>query len=73
MSDRVITPGTKVKEVATASIVYQNCTVLQSDAVGVLLEVDRTIAESGNVETVVSKLFIPWGAVLHVIVSEERT
>ena len=36
-------------------VAYQNCTVLHSDAIGLVFEVQRTIAEGGNVETVVSQ------------------
>lgn len=65
--------GRAVREVATQSIVYQNCKVVASDAVALTIEVERTISEGGNVETVVSQILIPWLHVQHVIVTEERT
>ena len=65
--------GVKMKEIATREVVYQNCTVLNSDSIGLLFEVERTIAESGNIEHVVSQLLIPWININHVLVMEERT
>jgi hypothetical protein len=64
--------GKTVKEVATTSIVYANCSILDADGVGVTIQVERTITEEGDVETVVSQIFIPWGQILHVIVAEEH-
>ena len=65
--------GVKVKEVATREGVYQNCSVLHSDAVGLVFEVNRTISEAGNVENVVSQILVPWVHIYHVILVEERT
>jgi len=66
--------GVKVKEIATKGYVYQGCTVLSSDPVSLVFEVQRTISdEGGNVETVVSQILVPWVNVNHVIVMEERT
>ena len=65
--------GVRLKEISTREVVYQNCTVLNSDAIGLLFEVERTIAESGNIEHVVSQLLVPWVNVNHVLVMEERT
>jgi hypothetical protein len=64
--------GKTVKEVATPSIVYANCSILEADPIGVTIQVERTITEEGDVETVVSQIFIPWPQILHVIVAEER-
>lgn len=64
--------GKTVKEVATASIVHQSCQILDADAVGLTIQVERTITEEGDVETVVSQIFIPWSQVLHVIIAEEH-
>lgn len=72
MNDRNLV-GVKLKEVATREVVYSNCTVLHSDSIGLLFEVERTIAESGNIEHVVSQLLIPWTNITHVLVMEERT
>ena len=65
--------GAKLKEVATRSNNYQNCTVLFSDAIGVVFEVERTIAEGGTIETVVSQVMVPWVNINHILLVEERT
>jgi hypothetical protein len=65
--------GVKVKEVATRQTVYQNCTLLHSDAIGLVFEVERTVAEGGTIETVVSQVLVPWTSVHHVLLMEERT
>jgi hypothetical protein len=65
--------GVRLKEVATTHTHYQNCSVLHSDTVGLVIEVERTVAEGGNVETVVSQVLVPWGQILYVVVLEERT
>jgi len=68
-----LTVGVKVKEIATSRGVWQNCTVLHSDAVGLMFEVERTVAEGGQIENVVSQVLIPWGNIQHVVLVEERT
>jgi hypothetical protein len=65
--------GQRLKEVATKDVVYQGCSVVYADAVGLVIEVERTISEGGNVETVVSQLLIPWANVHYVVLSEQRT
>jgi hypothetical protein len=60
--------GVKLKEVATVHTHYQNCAVLHSDAIGLVIEVERTVAEGGNVETVVSQVLVPWGQIHYVVV-----
>jgi hypothetical protein len=65
--------GIKLREVATADVVYQNCTVMHSDSVGIVFEVERTISEGGTIETVVSQMLIPWVHVKYVVLMEERT
>jgi hypothetical protein len=65
--------GVRLKEVATAHTHYQNCSVLHSDAIGLVIEVERTVAEGGNVETVVSQVLVPWQQIHYVVVMEERT
>jgi hypothetical protein len=66
--------GVKLKEVATRTITYQNCTVLHSDAIGLVFEVQRTVSDAGgDVETVVSQLLVPWVSINHVLLMEERT
>ena len=69
---QALAPGTRLKEGATKDVVYQGCSVVQSDAIGIVIEVERTISEGGNVETVVSQLLIPWANVHYVVVSEQR-
>ena len=65
--------GTRLKEVATRDVVYQGCSVLDADPIGLVIEVERTISEGGNVETVVSQILIPWVQIHHVVLSEDRT
>lgn len=65
--------GVKLKEIATRDTAYQNCTVLHADAVGLVFEVQRTVAEGGNVETVVSQVLVPWVNIQYVLLMEERT
>lgn len=65
--------GVRLKEVATAHAHYLNCAVLHSDVIGLVIEVERTVAEGGNVERVVSQVLVPWGQIHYVVVMEERT
>jgi hypothetical protein len=65
--------GVKLKEVATRDIVYQNCTVLHSDVIGLVFEVERTVSEGGTIENVVSQVLVPWSSIHHVLLMEERT
>jgi len=63
--------GVKVKEIATADAVYRECSVLHSDSVGLVFEVQRTISDGGMIENVVTQLMIPWQNVRYVLVMEE--
>ncbi len=65
--------GVKLKEVATKSVTYQDCTVLHSDGIGIVFEVQRTVAEGGTIETVVSQVLVPWVNINHILLVEERT
>jgi hypothetical protein len=65
--------GVRLKEIITREVAYQNCTVLHSDAIGLVFEVQRTVAEGGNVETVVSQVLVPWANIQYVLLMEERT
>jgi hypothetical protein len=65
--------GVKLKEIATRDHTYVNCTVLHSDTIGLVFEVQRTVSEGGQIETVVSQVLIPWTSIHHVLVMEERT
>jgi hypothetical protein len=74
MQSGTLAVGVKLKEVATRGLVYQNCTVLHSDDIGLVFEVHRTISDAGgDVETVVSQLLVPWASINHVLLVEERT
>jgi hypothetical protein len=65
--------GVKLKEIATRESNYQNCTVLHSDAVGLVFEVERTVSEGGTIESVVSQVLVPWTNINYVLLMEERT
>lgn len=73
MEKGALTVGVRLKEVATASTVYQNCTVLHADPIGLVFEVERNVSEAGIVETVVSQMLVPWASIQHVLLVEERT
>ncbi len=64
--------GTHLKEVATRDAVYHNCSVVRSDLVGLVFEVQRTVNDSGEVENVVSHILVPWSNVNYVVLMEER-
>jgi hypothetical protein len=63
--------GVKLKEVATPQVVYQDCTVLHADSVGLVFEVERTVSEGGTIETATTQILIPWHNILHVVVMEQ--
>jgi hypothetical protein len=63
--------GVVLKQIVAASASWDNCRVLHSDAVGIAFEVERTISDSGTVETAVSQVFLPWSSVKHVVVMEQ--
>jgi hypothetical protein len=73
MAQSGLTVGVKLKEVVTRDNVYQNCAVLHSDAIGLVFEVQRTVAEGGTIETVVSQVLVPWVNIQRVLLMEERT
>lgn len=65
--------GVKIKQVVTRDTVWENCTVLHSDTVGLVFEVHRTVTDAGgNIEAVVSQVLIPWTTVNHVVLMEEE-
>jgi len=64
--------GVKVREIATADIVYRDCNILHSDAVGLVFEVHRTVSDGGMISNVVSQLLVPWTTVRYVLVLEEE-
>lgn len=65
--------GVRLKEIGTPHTVYTDCRVLHSDAVGLVFEVERTVSEGGNVETVVSQVLLPWTSINYVLLVEETT
>ena len=65
--------GTRLKELATRDVVYQGCSVLYADAIGIVIEVQRTLSEGGNIEMAVSQILIPWANVHHVVLAEQRS
>ena len=73
MQQTGLSVGVKLKQVATRGTDYENCTVLHSDSIGLVFEVERTLAEGGNVENVVSQVLVPWTNIHHVVLMEERT
>jgi hypothetical protein len=62
--------GVVLKQIVAISATWNNCRVLHSDEVGIAFEVERTISETGTIETAVSQLFVPWTSVKHVLVME---
>jgi hypothetical protein len=69
-----LTVGTRLKEIATRDVVYRNCSVLHSDAIGLVFEVHRAVTDAGgDVEEVVSQLLVPWTSITHVVIMEERS
>ncbi len=62
--------GVVLKQIVAVSVTWNNCRVLHSDSIGIAFEVERTIAETGTIETAVSQLFVPWTSVKHVLVME---
>ena len=63
--------GVILKQIVADSASWDNCRVLHSDAIGIAFEVERTISDSGVIETAVSQVFLPWSSVKHVIVMEQ--
>ena len=63
--------GVVLKQIVALSGSWDTCRVLHSDAVGIAFEVERTISESGSIETAVSQVFVPWSSVKHIIVMEQ--
>ena len=62
--------GVVLKQIVAVSATWNNCRGLHSDSIGIAFEVERTISETGTIETAVSQLFVPWTSVKHVLVME---
>lgn len=65
--------GAHLKEVATKDAVYHNCSVIRSDTVGLVFEVQRTVTDGGDVENVVTHVLVPWANINYVVLMEERS
>ena len=65
--------GVRIKEIVTKDNVYTSCSVLHSDNIGLTFEVQRTVSEGGQIETVVSQVMVPWNNIQHILILEERT
>ncbi len=65
--------GTPLKEIAIRDHVWHNCSVVHSDLVGIVFRVQRTVTEGGDVENVVSQIFVPWSNVNHIVLREDRS
>jgi hypothetical protein len=64
--------GAKLKEVATRDVLYLNCTLLHSDTIALVFEVQRTVTDAGgNLAIAVSQLVVPWTNIKHVVLAEE--
>lgn len=63
--------GVVLRQIVAVSATWDNCRVLHSDSVGIAFEVERTISDSGSIETAVSQVFVPWSSVKHIIVMEQ--
>jgi hypothetical protein len=71
---RGLLPGTVIREVATSGTVWKECTVVRSEVVGLVFQVDRAVQDAGgDVENVRSTVLVPWTSVTHVVVSEDRS
>jgi len=71
---RGLVPGVFLREVVTSAMTWKDCTVVRSEAVGLVFQVDRAVSDAGgDVENVRSVVLVPWTSVGHVIVSEERS
>ncbi len=68
-----LTVGVRLKEIVTRDMTYSNCSVLHSDNIGLVFEVQRTVSEGGTIETVISQVLVPWVNIHHVLLVEERT
>jgi hypothetical protein len=73
MEKAPLSVGVKMKAIATRDTIYENCTVLHSDGIGLVFEVERTVSEGGTIETVVSQVLVPWPNIQYVLLVEERT
>jgi hypothetical protein len=69
-----LVPGLELKEIATQGTVWKQCTVVRSEAVGLVFHVDRTVTDAGgDIDNVRSVVLVPWTSVHHVVVSEEQS
>ena len=73
MQQPSLTVGMKVSQVGTRDTVYEACTILHSDGIGLVFETQRTVSEGGQIENVVSQILVPWANVQFVVLMEVRT
>lgn len=63
--------GVVLKQIVAVGGTWEKCRVQHSDEVGIAFEIERTIAESGTIETAVTQIFVPWTSVRHIVVMEQ--
>jgi len=69
-----LVPGLVLQEIATAGAAWTHCTVVRSEAVGLVFQVERAVTdEGGDVDNVKSTVLVPWTSIRHVVVDEERS
>ena len=69
-----LVPGLVLREIATAGSSWTNCTVVRSETVGLVFQVERAVTdEGGDVDNVKSTVLVPWTSIRHVVVAEERS
>ena len=67
-------PGMVLREIVTRDVVWKECTVVRSEAIGLVFEVSRAVTDAGgDVENVLSQVLVPWTSVTHVVILEERS
>ena len=66
-----LVPGNRLKEVATRERVFHDCRVLSADAIGLTFEVQRTVTEGGDVETVTTQVLVPWANLTYGLIGEK--
>ena len=68
-----LSAGTQLKEIASRDHVWHNCSVVRSDLVGLVFEVQRTVTDGGDIENVGSHILVPWSNVYHIVLLEKRS
>jgi hypothetical protein len=69
-----LVPGLVLQEIATGASSWTQCTVVRSESVGLVFQVERAVTdEGGDVDNVRSTVLVPWTSIRHVVVAEERS